>query len=256
MNWMIHHKAVTDSTNHDARAGRPGDVFTADFQTAGRGRLDHKWQAAAGECLMMSAVLAVGDLPPEQIATLPLVVGLAVLRGLSPFLQGLSPARQGLSPARLKWPNDVLIGGKKIAGILCERQGEIVIAGVGINVGQRKFDKDIEKRAISLAMLGTVPSARGGTVPISSGTVPSVEAVRAAVLTALGEVYAIWREQGFAAVYPEIVAHDFLRGQSLGVMQTDDDRAPIKGLCYGIQADGSLLVGDVCVYAGEAHVLL
>ena len=89
---MIHHKPETASTNIDARAGRHGDVFTADFQTAGRGRLDHKWLSAPGENLMLSAVLDVGDCPPDRVATLPLVVGLAVIEGLSPLLpKGLSP---------------------------------------------------------------------------------------------------------------------------------------------------------------------
>ena len=163
MTWTIHHKAVTASTNLDARAGRPGDVFTADFQTAGRGRLDHKWLSAAGENLMLSAVLDVADIPPDQVATLPLAVGLAVLRGLSPFLRGPSAAA-------LKWPNDVLVGGRKIAGILCERHGELVIAGLGVNVRQRTFAKEIEDRATSLAVLGPVPR---------------VAEVRDAVLTAL-----------------------------------------------------------------------
>ena len=92
MNWTIHHQPSTASTNLDARAGRHGDVFTADFQTAGRGRLDHKWLSAPGENLMLSAVLDVGDCPPDRVATLPLVVGLAVIAGLSPLLpKGLSP---------------------------------------------------------------------------------------------------------------------------------------------------------------------
>lgn len=233
MRWTLHHKASTASTNLDARAGRPGDVFTADFQTAGRGRLDHRWLSAPGENLMLSAVLDVADLPPDQIATLPLAVGLAVLRGLSPFLP--SGAQRAL-----KWPNDVLVAGRKMAGILCERHGDAVIAGVGVNVNQRKFAKEIENRAISLALLGSVPT---------------VDAVRDAVLVALSEVYADWREGGFAAVYPEVAAHDFLRGQTLGVVQTDDDRVPVKGVCGGIQPDGSLLVGVTRVYAGEAHVI-
>lgn len=233
MNWTIHHKAVTESTNSDARAGRPGDVFTADFQSAGRGRLDHTWLSPPSANLMMSAVLDVAGLPPDQVATFPLAVGLAVLRGLSPFLP--ATARRAL-----KWPNDVLVEGRKIAGILCERQGEMVIAGIGVNIKQRKFADSIENRAISLALLGSVPT---------------VDAVRAAVLAALAEVYGVWRQEGFGAVYPEIAAYDGLRGQTLAVRQTDDDRAPLTGLCGGIQSDGSLRIGETCVYAGEAHVV-
>ena len=237
MKWRIFHKKETVSTNLDARKGRSGDVFTADFQSAGRGRLDHKWLSAPGDNLMMSVVLDVADLPPEQVATLPLAVGLAVLRGLSPLL-GLSTDRASGRLA-LKWPNDVLVEGRKIAGILCERQGDAVIAGLGVNVNQREFAAEIADRATSLA---------------AHGCGVSVVAVRDSVLSALAEVYATWRGQGFAAVYPELAAFDFLRGRYLEVLQTDDDRSPVKGICGGIGEDGSLQVGGVRVYAGEAHV--
>lgn len=233
MNWRINHKQMTVSTNLDAQKGRPGDVFTADFQTAGRGRLDHKWLSAPGENLMMSAVLDVEGLSPEHVVTLPLVVGLAVLRGLSPFISSSNVLS-------LKWPNDILVDGRKLSGILCERHGDCVIAGLGVNVLQRKFTKEIENRAISLSLLGSVPS---------------VVEVRDAILASLGELYEVWRTQGFDSLYPAIAAHDYLRGQTLGVLQTDDDTAPVRGLCGGIQPDGSLLVGDTPIYAGEAHIL-
>lgn len=233
MNWRINHKQMTVSTNLDAQKGRPGDVFTADFQTAGRGRLDHKWLSAPGENLMMSAVLDVEGLPPEHVVTLPLVVGLAVLRGLSPFISSSNVLS-------LKWPNDILVDGRKLSGILCERHGDCVIAGLGVNVLQRKFAKEIENRAISLSLLGSVPS---------------IAEVRDAILASLGELYEVWRTQGFDSLYPAIAAHDYLRGQTLGVLQTDDDTAPVRGLCGGIQPDGSLLVGDTPIYAGEAHIL-
>ena len=80
MEFCIHRKDRTESTNLDARAGVHGDVFTAREQTAGRGRLGHKWYARAGENLTFSVVLSVADLPREQVMTLPLVVGLAVRR--------------------------------------------------------------------------------------------------------------------------------------------------------------------------------
>ena len=232
MIWKIYHKAETVSTNLDARDGRLGDVFTADFQTAGRGRLDHKWLSPPGANLMMSAVLDVGGLSPESLATLPLVVGLAVAQAVARFL--------GPVPSCLKWPNDVLVGGKKISGILCERHGDCVIAGIGVNVKQRKFAPEIAKRATSLESLGSVPI--------------SVASVRDAVLERLGALYEMWRSEGFAAVYPMIQAIDCLRGQTLAVRQIDDDNEPIRGVCGGIQPDGSLRVGETDVYAGEAHV--
>lgn len=236
--WRIHHKAETASTNLDARAGAHGDVFTADFQTAGRGRLDHKWLSPPGTNLMMSVVLSVEGLQPEQVATLPLVVGLAVAQGLSPFISTLS---RGLSP-RLKWPNDVLVADRKIAGILCERQGDFVIAGVGVNVGQKEFPPEIAEKSISLANI----AAGNGACP---------QRVRDEILVQIDGLYERWRTQGFSAVYLGIVALDYLKGRRLSVRQTDDDPVPVSGLCGGIAEDGSLTVDGKGIYAGEAHVL-
>lgn len=247
IDWRLHHKAETASTNVDARAGAHGDVYTADFQTAGRGRLDHKWQSPPGANLMMSAVLSVGGLSPEAVVTLPLVVGLAVVQAVRALLP-TGVARE----VALKWPNDVLIGGRKVAGILCERNRDRIIVGIGINVKQRVFQPELADKAISL---GSVPTLLAGSVPTGTPTgVGSVPRVREAVLEALGRWYETWREQGFAAVYPAICAIDFLRGQTLAVRQTDDDAEPVRGVCGGIQPDGSLLVGVTRVYAGEAHV--
>lgn len=239
INWKIHHKAKTVSTNLDAREGRPGDVFTADYQTAGRGRLDHKWLSPPRTNLMMSVVMSVEGLSPECVATLPLVVGLAVSKGLSPFARGLTP--------RLKWPNDVLIEGRKVAGILCERVGDRVIAGIGVNVKKQVFAEEIADKATSLGNLE-------GTVSISEGVSPTIPAVREAVLMALAKAYDLWRIGGFAVIYPEVRAIDVLRGQSLSVRQSDDDSQPVRGICGGINEDGSLTVGRVKIYAGEAHV--
>ncbi len=232
--WRIHHKAETRSTNLDARTGRPGDVFTADYQTAGRGRLDHKWLSPPGTNLMMSVVLSVADLPPEQVATLPLAIGLAVARALS----SLVPPPSSLIPF-LKWPNDILVGGKKIAGILCERQGDVVIVGIGVNVNQKEFSPEIAEKATSLALLTDF-----------SGACPQV---MWAILREIDAVYSVWKT-GFDALYPEIKKIDFLKGRVLSVRQTDDDPKPLIGRSAGILPDGSLDVGGEKVYAGEAHI--
>ena len=233
--WTIHAKRTTESTNLDAREGKHRDVFTADYQTAGRGRLDHKWLSPEGTNLMMSVVLSVADLPPDQVATFPLVAGLAVAKAVRQFVIRHSPFI-----ASLKWPNDVLVGRKKIAGILCERHGDNVIVGIGVNVRQRVWPNELQGRATSLLA--------------ETGKEFKVTQVRNAVLGQLGKWYGIWREKGFEAVYPEIAALDFLKGRTLSVRQTDDDSAPIEGASNGIMPDGSLDVGGTRVYAGEAHV--
>lgn len=214
MNWRIFHKDVTVSTNLDARAGVAGDVFTADFQTAGRGRLDHKWESPKGKNIIMSVVLSVEGLEPEMVATLPLVVGLAVAKA---------------AKGRLKWPNDVYLGDRKAAGILCERVEDRVIAGIGVNVG-------------------SVPASVADRATIVPGL------TIAAILESLGETYVAWRIGGFSAVYPSIREIDYLKGRFLAVRQTDTDKEPVRGVCGGIAADGSLIVGKTSIYAGEAHV--
>ena len=146
----------------------------------------------------------------------------------------------------LKWPNDVLVGGRKIAGILCERHGDSVIVGIGVNVLETEFPSEIAGRATSLALVAPALVSR---LP------SSVSAVRDAVLAELGRLFGVWREKGFAALHAEVAARDVLKGRSLAVRQTDGDAEPVRGVCGGIQSDGSLLVGETRVYAGEAHVI-
>ena len=245
--WRIHHKAETVSTNLDARAGAHGDVFTADYQTAGRGRLDHKWLSPPGTNLMMSVVLSVEGLAPEQVATLPLVAGLATIRALQGFVAGEKDLRHKTGDLKLKWPNDILLDGKKVAGILCERSGDTVIAGIGVDVGQTEFDMEIAARATSLRLLIEQSEQ-------SNNRTIHVTQVRSAILRELDRWYSRWRSDGFAAVHPEIAAVDLLRGRTVSVRQTDGDSSPMTGVSNGIMPDGSLDVGGVKVYAGEAHI--
>ena len=233
MEWRIHHTAKTGSTNIDAREGSPGDVFTTDFQAAGRGRLDHKWLSPPGTNLMMSIVFPVAELPPEQVATLPLVVGLAVVRAVSRLSAGAVPM--------LKWPNDVLIDGRKVCGILCERNGDNVIAGIGVNVKHQEFPPELAGRAASLCD--------------AAGFCGGVEEVRDAVLGENDRLFGEWKADGFAALWREVAKVDFLKGRMVSVLQTDADETPMSGVCGGIRRDGSLDVGGVSVYAGEAHVV-
>ena len=230
--WTIYHKPVTESTNLDAREGKPGDVFIADEQTAGRGRLDHTWLSQPGKNLMLSVVLDVAGIAPAEVSTLPLVVGLAAATATSLLL---------LRQTWIKWPNDVLIYHRKLAGILCERHGDSVIAGVGINVNQKVFAPAMALRATSLLQI--------------DGQERPLEMVRRAFLKTLAPFYDNWRQNGFAAIHPLVAACDALKGKEVSVLQTDSDPTPVMGICGGIQSDGTLLVGNTPVFAGEAHVV-
>jgi BirA family biotin operon repressor/biotin-[acetyl-CoA-carboxylase] ligase len=127
---------VTGSTNADllaeavAGAGA-GRVLVAEEQTAGRGRLGRGWVSPPRAALTFSVLLRPHDLPPARRAWIPLLAGVAVAAALRGY---------AAVDACLKWPNDVLVGGAKLAGILAEQHRDAVVVGVGINVTLRRED--------------------------------------------------------------------------------------------------------------------
>ena len=143
-----------DSTNKQARLwakeGAPhGAVIMAKEQTEGRGRKNRIWASAPGTGLWMSMVLR----PNADAAAWPLLSFAAAL-AVADSCEKLSSA-----PVQLKWPNDVLSGGKKLAGILLEKEGGALILGIGINVSQAQHDfpESLQHSAISLRMISKMP---------------------------------------------------------------------------------------------------
>ena len=119
-----------DSTNRwllaAAAQGAPdGAVAVADVQSAGRGRLQRTWEAPAGTGLLCSVLLRPVDLPPDRRHLLTAAVGLAA--------QDACVQVGGFRPD-LKWPNDLEVGGAKLAGVLAQGQGDVVVVGIGCNV--------------------------------------------------------------------------------------------------------------------------
>jgi BirA family biotin operon repressor/biotin-[acetyl-CoA-carboxylase] ligase len=107
----------------EARRGAPeGLVAVADVQTAGRGRLGRTWEAPTGASLLMSVLLRPADLPVDRRH---LVVAAVALAGAAAI---------GEAGPELKWPNDLLVGGRKVAGVLAEVDGNAVVVGIGINL--------------------------------------------------------------------------------------------------------------------------
>lgn len=136
--------AQTDSTNREAMewasaGARHGSLVMAGFQTAGRGRLGREWTAPPGSGLLFSVVLR----PPAGPDTWPLLT-LAAGVAVCECLTGL-----GFRP-RLKWPNDVVLEGRKVAGILAEAAEGVVILGIGINTGRVEFPSAFAESATSL----------------------------------------------------------------------------------------------------------
>jgi len=149
----IHHYFKIGSTNSAAMeagaVGAPdGSVFLAEQQTAGRGRGGHSWESAESAGIYCSVLLRP-ELPPSQALILSLTAGLAVHEAVRQVDPSASPD--------LKWPNDLLIEGKKFCGILTEMNAEAtrvryVVIGMGINVNQAKFSAELIPTATSLRL--------------------------------------------------------------------------------------------------------
>jgi BirA family biotin operon repressor/biotin-[acetyl-CoA-carboxylase] ligase len=149
----IHHYYRIGSTNtvamEAASAGAPeGSVFLAEQQTAGRGRGSNQWHSARSVGIYCSALLRPA-LPPSEVLILSLAVGLAVHSAIQEIDARVLPD--------LKWPNDILIGGRKVCGILTEMHAEVtrvryVVVGIGINVNQSSFPSELQAIATSLRL--------------------------------------------------------------------------------------------------------
>ena len=145
----IYYKEQTGSTMADAKALIPdhpesGTVVTADEQVSGRGRVEgRKWLGGKGESLMFTVLINESDI--SFFKTLfPLYAGYCVMK----FLQDCFSIK-GL----VKWPNDVLVNGDKISGILCENTDSYIMCGIGLNLNQQKFPDIDGRKAVSLYQL-------------------------------------------------------------------------------------------------------
>jgi BirA family biotin operon repressor/biotin-[acetyl-CoA-carboxylase] ligase len=140
--WRVLVLRETASTQDAARscACAAGTVVTAWRQTAGRGRVGRSWHDPRGEGVAVTFAAAAGA--PEILALAPAV--------------GTAEAVEALTgrPCGLKWPNDVLVEGRKLAGVLVEQSGPLAWIGIGLNVSQASWPADLAARAVSLRQLG------------------------------------------------------------------------------------------------------
>ena len=219
------------STNDEARrlaqAGAAhGTAVMAREQTAGRGRVGRSWASPPGN-LYLSVLLRL-DRPPARLAELSFVAALAVAEMVDAFLPS------GVQ-ATLKWPNDVLVGGAKISGILLEQADGATIIGMGVNVARAPAGTPYP--ATSLAR-----EARGGEAAIS------VEACRTTLLARFAARLDRWLEEGFAPIRADWLARAHKVGAPLRAGQVD-------GTFTGIDRDGALLLetqdGPRRVVAGD-----
>jgi len=138
-NWFVRRVRETGSTNTDlfadALAGAPShSVLMADNQTAGRGRLDRTWEAKAGENLLVSLLFRS---EANLLTSWPRVVGLAAAHACQELISGGRLNVAAVPITKLKWPNDLLLDGRKLGGMLSvgDQQKQFVVVGIGINVG-------------------------------------------------------------------------------------------------------------------------
>lgn len=225
-------RSTNDDARHGARNGAPsGACWLADQQTGGRGRQGRAWHSPPGENVYLSLLLRL-SLAPEALAPLSLVAGLAVADAVERHLDA--------GRAKLKWPNDLLVDGRKLAGILVETtlRGEeaVVVIGVGINVLTLDF--------------GPGPFRRPPTSLALEGARPARETVAAELLAALGRRVETYRRDGWSsALAGDLDALDALRGERV---RLDDGR---EGRADGFGPDGALRLttpaGTIDVRSGE-----
>lgn len=217
------YQPVTGSTNDDAllaaRSGAPhGSVFLADEQRAGRGRRGHTWLAAPGESLLFSVLLRP-KLELAQVSALTLAVGLALRDAVLPLID---------KAPEIKWPNDLLVNGKKLAGVLVESQLQgdqlqAVVVGVGLNVATRELPEEIAATATSLALLGAARLER--------------EALLFELLDAIAARLGAYQTAGISGILAELNAADALRGKRVRVEGA-------TGVGRGLDDQGRLLIED------------
>lgn len=243
--WLdaIIHKDRVESTMDEVRvlaaAGAPeGTTVVAGHQTQGRGRRGRTWVSGAGAGLWMTTLLRPAG-PKEALPQLGLVAGAAVLAAVH---------QAGATSATLKWPNDVMHGPKKLAGILLEAEGlhteaPRILIGVGLNLAPahtRTLSPDVQDRYVGLHELSPGDDERS-PLPVLH-----------AILHHLEEGCRRWRDHGLAPTLSFWNQHDWLKGHRV---QATAERGDIHGEYLGLTPLGELRMrtpgGEVTIRSGE-----
>ena len=250
-NWssLLHTRALGRAINHYehtltstnlilkdmARQGAPhGCTCLCEMQTAGRGRMDRTWSSPEGQGVWMSVLLRP-RLMPEDMPLITFCCALAMAKAVE-SVTGLD--------ARIKWPNDLVLHGRKLCGILLEMgfdaEGCWVVAGTGLNVREKAYPPELADRATSIAEWADVPD-RGRIV--------------AAYLDALEDALSKLEARGFDGIAEEFRSRCITLGSQVHVLGTDVE---FTGLAEDVDATGALLVrvgGELRrVLAGDVSV--
>lgn len=233
---------VLDSTNSYAKEllqKQPvhGWLITADTQTAGKGRRGRQWTSPAGSSISMSLCLEP-EIKPENAAGLTLVMALAAAEGIRECA--------GIEPL-IKWPNDLVLNGKKVCGILTEmcirKERFCIVIGVGVNVNVLEFPKELTETATSLFL--------------ETGEKISREQLAASILKHFERDYEVFlKTEDLSQLKERYEARLVNRGRKVQVL---DARQPYEGTASGINDAGNLIVEDADgvlheVWSGEVSV--
>jgi BirA family transcriptional regulator, biotin operon repressor / biotin---[acetyl-CoA-carboxylase] ligase len=231
-----------DSTNTFARSlaargEEEGALVIAEEQTAGRGRQGRTWSSNIDENLTFTLLLRP-EIPNGKINLLPLGIAVALTQGIR---------RLTSLPVLCKWPNDLLLMGGKVAGILMEsalssRGFEYVVVGIGINVNQRKFPEHLRTRATSLAL--------------HAGHAIDRVALLRSVLQSIESNYETYTSGGLDAIVPSWLSLAPMVGKQITAAMQG---TTVAGTVLGLSADGGLQLrtdaGDLTLFAGDVTIL-
>ncbi|MCF6408209.1 biotin--[acetyl-CoA-carboxylase] ligase [Pseudalkalibacillus salsuginis] len=223
----IHYEESVSSTQeiahrHALNNAPEGTIVIADEQTSGRGRLGRSWHSPKGSGVWMSVILRP-NIPPQKAPQLTLLAAVSVVQGVQQVTG---------EDAQIKWPNDILIDGKKVVGILTELQAEAdrvnsVIIGIGINVNTAAFPDEISNIATSLK--------------IASGTeIERAHLVRS-ILEKMEKLYTLYLEHGFSPIKLLWEGSAASLGKRIRVRTIAGE---LYGKAQGITEEGVLLVED------------
>lgn len=229
--------STNDVAKRAAKLGAPhGALWLAESQLAGRGRQGRSWIGVPGESLMFSVLVRL-TCPSSRLPLLALASGLAVRDAIARAAPG--------ADVRVKWPNDVLVGGRKVAGILVETadtssKSPALVVGIGVNVFTRNFPDELATRATSVAFVAADP--------------PTRVAILADILEGLDRDLTFVAARGLGMIHARMTAADALRDRPV---RTDDGT---EGVARGIDLEGRLRVERkdgtvVTLVAGEVHLL-
>ena len=251
------------STNERVKAAlasghTEGYVVRAQKQTGGYGRQGRLWTSPEGG--LYQSVLLAPKRPLAELPTLGLVMALSIRAAL------LRMAARSEDAVKVKWPNDVMVGDKKIAGISMEASSGGLCIGMGVNIFQPEKRADLlsdDKYQPAFFEDLAMAYTDGGSIRFGSGfsfanQQQAIAAVGDAILSAFEQCYPVWKEKGFDPFMDEYKSCSYLQGKRVRMALTNGTTI-VEGTVVGVDGNAFLLVDDgtqvKAVNSGEAHVL-